>query len=181
MFERSADKEWYNPSRTSSDSRGDPLEKSCLGVGNSKTRKTLRQQPTIIYCSMFRLHTVARESVRVYEQIQRDMCPLQPDRILWMLTFNWQLTDWLTDWLLFQNSLIFIYLNSGYRWRWYHLAKLLRHLSRVQNSPFSFLQSNLSQKRYESNFFTFLAFLCWTLCTRLNFPIWLTFPLKDFS
>ena len=63
-FERSPGKEWYNPSRTSSVSRGDSLEQSCLGVGNSKTRRNLRQQLPIIYCSMIRLHTVARERKR---------------------------------------------------------------------------------------------------------------------
>ena len=31
------------------------------------------------------------------------------------------------------------------------------------------------------HFVYILSFLCWSLCTRLNFPICLTFPLKDFS
>ena len=79
VFERSADKEWHNPSRTSSDGWGDQLAQTCLVVGNSKTTRTLHQQLKIIYCSMFRLHTVAQEregkSVRVYEQTQRDMPP----------------------------------------------------------------------------------------------------------
>ena len=130
--------------------------------GNSKTRRTLRQQLTIIYCSMFRLYTVAlslslyiyiyierereRKFVRVYEQTQRDT-PTPPAR---------QNANF---WLLFQNSLIFIYLNSGYWWGWCHLAELLRHFSRVPNSLFSFLQSNLSQTRYESILFTF-----WLTC-----------------
>ena len=43
VFERSTDREWHNPSGTSSDSRGDPLEQCCLGVGNARTRRTLRQ------------------------------------------------------------------------------------------------------------------------------------------
>ena len=51
---------WNNPPGTSSDSRGDPLEQSCLGVGNFKTR-TLCQPSTIIYSLMFRLHIVACE------------------------------------------------------------------------------------------------------------------------
>ena len=76
--------------------------------------------------------------------------PPQPDQSLWMQTSNWS-----TDWLLFQNLLIFIYLNSGYQSGGCHLSKLLQHLSRVPNSLFSFLQSNLSQKRYESILFTF--------------------------
>ena len=38
MFKRFVDKEWHNPSGTSSDSRSNPLEQSCLGIGNSKTR-----------------------------------------------------------------------------------------------------------------------------------------------
>ena len=51
-------------------------------LATQKTRRTLHQQLTIIYCSMFRLHTVAqerererereRESIRVYERTQRD-------------------------------------------------------------------------------------------------------------
>ena len=109
VFERSTDKEWWNPSGTSSDSRSDPLEVSCLGVGNSKTRITHCQQLTIIYCSMFRLHTVARErvwereSVRVYEQTQRDtplptpfQTPSQP-RQQNSFNVNWQLINWLID------------------------------------------------------------------------------------
>ena len=44
VFERSTDREWHNSSGTPSDGRVDPLEQSCLGVGNSKTRRTLRQQ-----------------------------------------------------------------------------------------------------------------------------------------
>ena len=101
VFERCTDKDWHNPSRTSSYGRGDPLEQSCLGVGDSKTRRTLRQQLTIIYCLMFRLHTEARgrkrgrererESVRVCEQIQRDMHPSSPTELseCKLLTNNW--------------------------------------------------------------------------------------------
>ena len=62
VFERSTNREWHNPSGTFSDGQGDPLEQSCLDVDNSKTR-TLCQQLTIIYCSMFRLHTVERERI----------------------------------------------------------------------------------------------------------------------
>ena len=82
------------------------------------------------------------EYVRVREQTQRD----------WTL---WMQTNRLANWPLFQNLPIFIYSNSGYWWGWCHLAKLLRHLSRVQNSLFLFLQSNLSQKSYESILLTF--------------------------
>ena len=96
VFERSTDWERLNPSGTSDD-RGDPLEQSCLGVGNSKTRKTLCQQLTIIYCSMFRLHIVARErereSVRFYEQTQRDI----PPAWLSSLNSNFQLPLLTTD------------------------------------------------------------------------------------
>ena len=49
VFERFTDRKWHNPSETSSDSQGDSLEQSCLNVGNSKTRRTLYQQLTIIY------------------------------------------------------------------------------------------------------------------------------------
>ena len=53
VFERSTGKEWHNPSRNSSDARGDSFEQSRIGLGNLKTR-TLRQQLTIIYSSRFR-------------------------------------------------------------------------------------------------------------------------------
>ena len=53
VFERSTDREWHNPSGTSSDGRDDSLEQNCLGVGNSKTGRTLRQQLTIIYWNVF--------------------------------------------------------------------------------------------------------------------------------
>ena len=94
VFERSTDKEWCNPSGTSSDGWGDSLEQSCLGVANSKARRTLYQQLTIICCSMFRLHTVVRE--RVYEQTQRDT-PLPVTQQKSLNANFWQLTDWLTD------------------------------------------------------------------------------------
>ena len=74
VFERSTDKELHNPSGIYSVGWGDPLKQSCLGAYNSKTGRTVRQQITIIYCSMFRLHTVAREreNLCVYEPTQRD-------------------------------------------------------------------------------------------------------------
>ena len=49
VFERCRVREWYNPSGTSSNGRGDSLEQSFHGVDNSKSRRTLRQQFTIIY------------------------------------------------------------------------------------------------------------------------------------
>ena len=113
VFERSIDKEWYNPSRTSPNSQGDPLEQSCLGVGNSKTR-SLRQQLTTIYCSIFRLQTVAQERER--ERERERIC-----KGLWTetkrhapppfrqnsLNANLSLTiDRQANWLLFQNLLI---------------------------------------------------------------------------
>ena len=80
-------------------------------------------------------------------------------------------TDRLVNWLLFQNLLNFIYLNSGYCWGRCHLAKLLRHLLHVPNSikPVT--------DKIRINFVYIPAFRCWTLCIRLNFLIWLTFPL----
>ena len=64
----------------SSDGWGDPLEQSYLGVGNSKTRRTLCQQLTIIYCLMFRLHTVAQEREREREREREKICKgLQTD------------------------------------------------------------------------------------------------------
>ena len=66
------DSQTRNLPGTSSDGWGDPLEQTCLGVGNSKTRRTLRQQLTIIYCLMFRERERERKSVRVYEQTQRE-------------------------------------------------------------------------------------------------------------
>ena len=41
VFERSTDGGWHNLSRTSSDCLCGSLEQVCLGVGNSKTRKTI--------------------------------------------------------------------------------------------------------------------------------------------
>ena len=64
VFERSTEKEWHNPSGTSSDGWSDPSEQSCLGVDNSRPRRILRQQLTIIYWSMFRLHAVAQHRQR---------------------------------------------------------------------------------------------------------------------
>ena len=158
VFERSIDKQRHNPSGTSSDGWGVPLEQNNLAVGNSKTRRILHQQLTIIYCSMFRLQTVGRERERERERerickglwIDKKRHASQLDRTFWVQNSNW---------LLFQNSLIFIYLKSGYRWGWCDLAKLLDHLSRVQNSLFLFLQSNLSQTRYES-----ILFSLWPSC-----------------
>ena len=60
--------EWHNPSGTSIDGRGDPLEQRYPDVGDSKTTTTFRQQLTIIYSSMFRLHTVAQERERERER-----------------------------------------------------------------------------------------------------------------
>ena len=87
----------------------------------------------------------------------------------------------LANWLLFQNLLIFIYLNSGNRWRWYHLAKLLRHILKCPKFTVFVSPMKLGTEKIRIHFGYILAFLCWTLCTRLNFSIWLTFPLKDFS
>ena len=68
---RSTDKEWHNPSGNSSDGRGDPLEQSCLGVSNLKTR-TLYQQLTIIVQTAYSIYIyIYIESVRVDEQTQR--------------------------------------------------------------------------------------------------------------
>ena len=95
VFKRSTKKKWHNPSGTYSEgwSFGTKFP------GNSKTRRTLRQQLTIIYCSMFRLHTVAqerererereRESVRVFERTQRDT-PSPTELSEWkLLAHNW--------------------------------------------------------------------------------------------
>ena len=65
---------------------------------------------------MFRVDTAAQEggrkkSLRVYEQTQSDPTT-QPNS----LNANFQLTTAPpANWPLFQNSLIFIYLNLGYR------------------------------------------------------------------
>ena len=109
VFERSTDKEWYNPFGTFCN--GDPFEQNCLGVGNSKTRRTLRKQLTIIYSSMFKLHTVAQERERerererewvrerererkyvgVYEQTQKEK--ILPVRLNSLKGNFWQLPD----------------------------------------------------------------------------------------
>ena len=152
------------PSAISSDSRGDSLKQSCLGVGNLKTR-TLRQQLTIIYSSMFRLHIYIY--IYIYRERERErerIC-----KVLWtdtetrphsiptelseckLLTTN-PLANWQFFFPKFANFYIFkLRISVG----WCHLAKLLRHLSHVPNSLFSFPLSNLSQKRYEFILFTF--------------------------
>ena len=122
VLERSADREWHNLSSPSSDGRGYPFEQSCQGVGNTKTRRTLSQQLTIIYFSMFRLQTVSRErererereSLRVCEQKQRE-CPLP--NLTELFERKLPTDKWSTDncWQLFKNQLILIYLNSGYQ------------------------------------------------------------------
>ena len=113
VFERSTYKEWHNPSGNSSDGWGDSLEQSCLGVVNSKNQNS---PSTINNHLLFNVQTVysstrERESVKVYEQTQRDAPRLSPTELseCELLTGNW-----LANWLLFQNLLFFIYLNSGY-------------------------------------------------------------------
>ena len=39
VYKGSTESEWHNSSRISSSGRGDSLEQTCLGIGNSKTRK----------------------------------------------------------------------------------------------------------------------------------------------
>ena len=93
-----------------------------------------------IYCSMFRLHRVARKrkSIRIYEKTQTDPSS-STDISIQLLTDNWL------------NSLIFIYLNSRYR-----LCDVISQsycvISHVSpNSRFSF--SHVT--RHESILFTF--------------------------
>ena len=180
MFERSTDKEWHNPSGTSSDSRGDLLEQSCLGVGNSKTRRTLRQQLTII--SMFRLHTVerVRESVRVYEQTQKETITLPNIRQNSRNTNFWQLTDWLTDHFFskFANFYIFKFriLMGVMSSCWI----IVSSLTCPKFTVFTFPIKPIPDKIW-IDFVYILTFLRWTLRTSLNFPIWLTSPLKNLS
>ena len=162
LFERSTDKEWYNPSGTFSDGHDGSLEQSSLGVGNSKTR-TLHQQLTIIYCLMFRLHTVAQErkSVKVYEETQRAPTIPQSDQTRWM----------------FANFYIFNFKMSV---GWYHLTKLLHPLTCPKFTVFISPIKPVTDKIWFC-FVFILGFLCWLLCTCLNFLNWLIFPLKDFS
>ena len=98
------------------------------------------------------------------------------------LNANFSLTtEPLSNWQLFQNSLIFIYLNSGYRWRWSHFAELLRHLSYVLHSLFSFLQSKLSQTRCESILFAFWPSCVVRFVLALTFQFDLNFRTKIFA
>ena len=87
---------------------------------------------------MFRLNRVTRERGRERERDPR------PNRTLWIPTFNnpQLITDRLRTFSKFVNFYI-----SKFRILvgWCHLAKLWRHLSRIQNSLFSFTQSNLWQ------------------------------------
>ena len=140
MFERPTVKEWYNPSETSSGGRSDPLEQSCLGVGNLKARRTLCHQLKINYWSNFRRHKVAREREREWES-GRERERERECKGLWTdtrrnappqvrqnsLNSNDSLKiARLSNWLLFKNLLVFIYLDLGYREGWCHPAKLLR-------------------------------------------------------
>ena len=113
------------------------------GCWQLQRTRTLHQQLTIIYCLMFRQHKVAGERERICKDLWTDTKrhvspPPNPTEL--------SECKLLTNWLFFQNSSIFIYLNSGYRWGWCHLTKLLRHLSSVQNSLLVFLQSTCHRK-----------------------------------
>ena len=105
--------------------------------------------------------------------------PSQPNRTLWMQTSKRQLTDWLTDhFLKFANSYIFKFRISvgvmSYFWI------IVSSFSCQKFTVFSFPIKSVTDKIW-IHFVYILAFPCWTLCTRFNFPIWLNSPPKDLS
>ena len=167
------DRKWHNPSRTSSDGQGYLLERSCLSVGKSKTRRTLHQQLTIIYCSMFRLHTVAQERKKICKGLWTDTKRHHPSptelfkcKLLTAPTDNW-----LTTFSKFANSYISKFRISV---EWCHLAKLLHHLTHVPNSLFLFSPTK-PVTRYESFCLHFglpvlvVSVLAWTFQFHLHF------------
>ena len=136
---------------------------------NKKTRRTFRQQLTIVYCSMFRLHTVDRqrqrqrkkketdrqtdrESIRVNEQTQKDI-PIPTELSERKLLTSDRLTT--ADKLITFSKLAHFYIfKFRISVRGCHLVKLLHHLSRVQSSLFSFSPVK-PVTRCESILFTF--------------------------
>ena len=103
--------------------------------------------------------------------------PSQSDMIPWMQNSHWQLTDWITDhFLKFVNFYIFKFRISvrvmSYCWI------IASSLSCPKFTVFTFPIKPVTDKIW-IHFVYISAFPCWTLRTRLNFPIWLTSPLKD--
>ena len=56
-----------------------------------------------VYKTKFLGHYIIRVTLTLWTDTETRLCP-QSDQTLWTQTSNWQLTDW----LLFQNSLVFI-------------------------------------------------------------------------
>ena len=133
VLDRSTDREWHDPSGTS-DGRGDPLEQICQGVGNSKTRTLLQQ--LIIYCSIFRLHWVAREKEKICKGLWTDTKRQIPTHPTELSKRQIQTTDRLTQLLTFSKFANFQMSKYRISVRWCHLVKLLR-----PNSLFSFTQT----------------------------------------
>ena len=151
---------WIQPAH----SQGYPLKSStgCIcslidsWVGGQYVTKNKNSPSTINSHLLFDVqcaYSSKRERERICKGLWTDT-----DQPNWTLNANfWQLTDWLADYIFFKiRSFLYIWIQDiGGGGGWCHLAKLLGHLSRVPNSLFSFLQSNLSQTRYESILFTF--------------------------
>ena len=79
-------------------------------LATQKTR-ILHQQLTIIYCSMFWQH----EREKICKCLWTDKKDTPPPSLADHSECKLLTTDQLAKWLLFQNSLNFIYLNSGYQ------------------------------------------------------------------
>ena len=95
MFERSRDKEWHNSSGTSSDGWGDPLEESCLGVGNSKKQKKKNSPSAINNHSLFDVLTAyssprerQRERERICKGLWIDTKRHRPPPPAWQYSLN---------------------------------------------------------------------------------------------
>ena len=106
---------------------------------------------------------VFRDSYVIYIWVMNILCTFHTHPYIWQwyTTPYWQLTTFSK----FANFCIYKFRLSV---AWSHLAKLLRHRARIPKFPSSFPQSNLWQ---DMNPWTLVGYLC----TRLNFPIWLTF------
>ena len=119
---------------------------------------------------MFRLHTVAqkREREDLLESMNRNTKSPHPTELS-----ECQLTQ-LTTYSKFANISKFkVSVVLG------HLAKLLHHSHMSKFTGFIYTIKPVT--RHESILFTFGSSCVGHWCTGLNFPIWLKFPLKDFS
>ena len=137
-----------------------------------KTQQTKPNQPDILF-DVQTLYSSRRDikMVRVYEQRHKETTPTRTEISESQL---------LNDSQIFQNSLNSLYLNSGYR-----LCNVISIsycvISLMSPIPPCFHFFNqICDKTWIHYVHIWSSFVgCW--CTRLNFPVWLTFLLTDFS